>query len=377
MFKPGTEYYIWAAGTYGRRLINFLRDNAPELKVIAYIDNDPKKQGTMYQGLPVISWEEAKPTVPEKKIIISLSLPTQVRDFLLEQGYVENDDFFSEFAFLPRYFWATQRKIVTPNVLIFTNNNCCCKCDGCYAYIPYVKKSFSCSLESFKHTADLMFKHFDKCLNINIVGGETLLNKNVADLCVYLKENYSHKFATMNIATSGIIIPSDEEMQKFAFAKTEFSLSDYVDTDERAAKNLPIVIEKCKQFGVHYYRDRQCDRDVWFDLGNPYEINITDPEVLKSNFNKCFKTVTSCLDGKLFGCFMQHWRWLATGVSAPQGDDWFDLNQEVTEESREKLYRILSYQPELGYHSGCANCGGTFTSYLDTHPEMRLALNER
>jgi len=364
MFEKRTEYYIFAAGTYGRRLINFLCDNAPELKIIAYIDNDPKKQGTVYQGLSVISYEKAKPTLPQKKIIISLSLPTQVRDFLLAEGYVENEDFFSEFGFLPRYFWAVHKKIVTPNVLIFTNNSCICKCDGCYAYIPYVKKSFSCSLENFKNTTDLMFKHFDKCLNINIVGGETLLNKNVADLCVYLRENYASKFGTMNIATSGILIPSDEDMKKFAFAKTEFSLSDYTESDERAKKNLPLLIEKCKEFGVHCYRDRQCDREVWFNLGNPYEINITDSEQLKTNFNKCFKTVTSCLDGKLFGCFMQHWRWLATGISEPHGDDWFELEQDVTSESREQLYKILSYQPKLGYHTGCAHCGGTFTPYL-------------
>jgi hypothetical protein len=364
MFKPETEYYIFAAGTYGRRLINFLRDNAPSLKIIAFIDNDQNKQGTIYQGLPVISWDKAKENVPRVKIIISLSLPTQLRDFLLAKGYKENDDFYSEFSFLPRYFWAIEKKIVTPNVLIFTNNNCVCNCDGCYAYIPYVKKPFVCSLESFKKTADLMFKHFDKCLNINIVGGETLLNKSVADLCVYLRENYAHKFGTMNIATSGILIPSDEEMKKFAFAKTEFSLSDYVQTDERAAKNFPLLIEKCREFNVHCYRDRQCDREVWFDLGDPYKINITDPEELKSNFNKCFKTVTSCLDGKLFGCFMQHWRWLATGISEPQDDDAFDLNQDVTEQSRELLYKIISYQPKLGYHTGCAHCGGTFTPYL-------------
>jgi hypothetical protein len=181
-----------------------------------------------------------------------------------------------------------------------------CKCDGCFAYVPYVKKPFVCSLESLKNTADLMFKHLDKCSNMNICGGETLLNKSVADFCVYLRENYAHKFATMNIATNGIIVPSDEAMKKFAFAKTEFSLSDYTKTDERAAKNLPLLIEKCKKFGVHYYRDRQCDREVWFDLGNPYEINITDPEELKSRFNRCFKIIGSGLDGKLFACFIQH-----------------------------------------------------------------------
>lgn len=369
MFEKDTEYYIFAAGTYGRRLINFLRENAPDINIIAYIDNDKKKQGTIYQELPVISYEEAKPNLPHNKIIISLSLPTQVRDFLLKEGFVENKDFFSEFGFLPKYFWVVQKKIVTPNVLIFTNNSCVRNCDGCYAYIPYVKKAFSCSFESFKSTADLMFKHFDKCLNVNIVGGETLLNKNVADLCVYLRENYSHKFGTMNIATSGILIPSDEDMKKFAFAKTEFSLSDYVNIDERAKNNLPLLIEKCEEFGVHYYRDRQTDQEVWFDLGNPYEINITDEEQLKENFNKCFKTVTSCLDGKLFACFMQHWRWLATGISEPHGDDVFDLTQEVTKKSREQLYKILSYQPELGYHTGCAHCGGTFTPYLPKDKE--------
>ena len=364
MFKSNIDYYIWAAGTYGRRLITFIRMNAPNINVVAFIDNDPMKQGTKYHSLPVISWEEARQNVPQVKIIISMSLPTQVRDFLLDEGYKENEDFFSEFTFLPRYFWETERKIVTPNVLILTNNSCVCKCNGCYAYIPYVKTPFVCSLSSFKSTADLMFKHFDKCLNINIVGGETLLNKNVADLCVYLHENYSEKYGTMNIATSGIVIPTDTDMEKFAFAKTEFSLSDYSNTDIRAQRMLPKLIEKCIKFKVHYYRDRQCDREVWFDLGNPYLINIKDPEELKLRFNKCFKTVTSCLDGTLFGCFMQHWRWLATGISEPNGDDAFDLGQNVTEQSRDTLYRILSYQPELGYHTGCAHCGGTFTPYL-------------
>jgi hypothetical protein len=51
------------------------------------------------------------------------------------------------------------------------------------------------------------------------------------------------------------------------------------------------------------------------------------------------------------------------------------LTREVTDASREELYKIVSYQPELGYHTGCAHCGGTFTFYSETHPDQGSECN--
>lgn len=365
MTQSKNEYYIWAAGTYGRRLVNFLRENAPEVNVIAFIDQDSRKKGTVYNGLPVIDWENAKLNVPRVKVIISMSLPTEPRDFLLREGFIEFEDFFTDLSFVPRYFWETKKQLVISNTVVLPTNRCPLNCDGCYAYVPYAKKKFVCDFESLKKNINELFKHIDKSINLNMSGGETLLNKAIPDFCVYLHDNLSDKYMTHNITTSGTILPTDEDMKKFAYAKTEFSISNYSEINETAREIHPQLLEKCDKFGVYHYLDRQCDHGLWFDLGNPYEINITDSIELSSRFNRCFKTTSSCLDGKLFACVMQHWRYVATGVSAPNDDDYFDLSNDVTEDSRERIMRVITRQPKLSYQLGCMNCGGTFTSYVE------------
>jgi hypothetical protein len=111
-------------------------------------------------------------------------------------------------------------------------------------------------------------------------------------------------------------------------------------------------------------------------VGNPYEINITDQGELKERFTKCIKPVAGLCEGKLLACFYQHWCTLATGISAPKGDDSFDLEIEPTDLSKEELARFISHRPVNGYHTGCAHCGGTFTPYLETHPAQTAISNE-
>lgn len=58
---------LWGAGTIGSRFINHLRD----VEVIAYIDSDVKKVGTLWMNKPIISFEEYREKYSDIYIIIS------------------------------------------------------------------------------------------------------------------------------------------------------------------------------------------------------------------------------------------------------------------------------------------------------------------
>ena len=94
------NYCLWGAGTYGARTIEFMKK---DLTFQAIIDNNPKKQGTSFCGLPVISFDEAKKAFPESKIVLALNVPTVVRGMLLSLGLEENRDFYTLHDFIPRF----------------------------------------------------------------------------------------------------------------------------------------------------------------------------------------------------------------------------------------------------------------------------------
>lgn len=97
---------IFGAGRNGRYLLNRL----PVDSVLCYADNDPKKWGTNYVGLPVISFEELKKETEIKEIQVILSVNS---DEMREQLKANGIAFFNIFGQENNYFMrpGVQQKI--------------------------------------------------------------------------------------------------------------------------------------------------------------------------------------------------------------------------------------------------------------------------
>lgn len=63
------EYYLFGAGDYGRRALSILGKD----RVIAFLDNDPKKSNTVIDEIPVLLFSDIKEKIAGSQILISVS----------------------------------------------------------------------------------------------------------------------------------------------------------------------------------------------------------------------------------------------------------------------------------------------------------------
>jgi hypothetical protein len=345
------EYYLWCAGTYGTRLIEFMKK---ELIFKAAIDSNPAKQGTIFQGIPVISFDEAMSSLPEVKIVIATNWPSPIGNFLSKQGFVRNKDFFFMHDFIPRYYWDKHRLLAAKSVDVIVTTKCNMNCKGCYVFMPMAEKRQHLSAAQVMTDMDLLFSHIDLAVCLNICVGESLLNKELSDICLSIYKKYAGRYGWILVQTNGTIMPSNAEMKRFSDSNAYFCISSY--PENAGARDE--LIEKCIAFGIDWGYNGSGKQDRWFDFGDPRVVKETAPEKLRLLYAGCWQPGMANYDGSLYVCMQQAWAKAVVGVGSLECDDAFDLRQPMTDESRNTLYSIVARQPERGYVSHCARCNG-------------------
>lgn len=347
------EYYIWGAGTYGERLIEFMKD---DLTFKAVIDNDPAKQGTTFHGLPVISYDEAKKDLPRVKIVIAINIPSKAQALLLSEGFVKDKDFFVIHSFIPRYFWSKDRTLVIKAADIAATTICTMKCEGCFTLIPIVKKRSNLNTESILGDIDLLFAHIDRVMNVNFCVGESLLNEDIPYIVNQVYEKYRDRYSCLSVQTNGTVMPADNALQSISKAKALVVIANYPESTAATKK----LIEKCDEFDVSwFYNSGGGSREKWLDMGDPHILREDDPQKLRELFARCWQPGMALYNGHLYICASQAWSHLVAEVGTLEPGDAFDLRQPKTESSQEELYKVISRQPpERGYLSHCARCNG-------------------
>lgn len=352
------EYYIWGAGTYGRRIIEFMQN---DLTFKAVIDNDPKKQGTLFHGVPVISFDEAKSNLPEIKIVIALNVPTVIREFLLAEGFVEYQDFFTLHDFIPQFYWRKNKSLIIKSVDFAVTTKCNMKCRACQALIPFAAHSGHITTENIMRDLDLLFSQIDSAMTLNICCGESLLNKALPEICASIYKKYSNRYHSLLVQSNGTVLPTDDVMRIFSESRATIVTSSYPEN----AKSIDKLIEKCKEFNIQWYSNSSGDRAYWYDLGDPNIVNEIDSNKLRTRYTRCWKPGMGLYNGWLYICASQLWSHLVAEVGMRENGDAFDLRQIKTEESREELYKIISRcPPKAGYISHCVRCESVMNPYV-------------
>lgn len=346
------EYFIWGAGTYGKRLTEF---TSGDITFKAVIDNAPKKQGKLFCGLDVISYEEAKKILPQVKVVVSPVQPRSIIAFLKNEGFVQNEDFYSVYQFLPRYYKELD-KLAPMAVCLAATTACNMNCTGCQSYINLAKNGKHFDTDKLKSDVDLFFTHIDAVMHLCFNCGESLLNaKAVAEICLYVYENYADRYHTLSLITNGSVIPSDEAMNIFSKSDVIFSVSEYAKFPQKKEE----LFKKCGEYNVPIFNNTTCISENWYDLGDPRI--ISDEKCEKIRQEGCWTTGVGLSGGLLYTCASQMWAHEVAGIGELNPGDAFDLRQPVTKETREEAYRVISTQPELGYVSHCARCNGVMT----------------
>lgn len=134
------------------------------------------------------------------------------------------------FKFFYRYFkW---RFILTHKPSLFhieykLTSLCTLKCKDCCHNTPYFKENLNpVSFETFKNEIDLLLKSVDRIYVLTLIGGESLLNKDLYKMVKYARSKKQILF--VDITTNATIIPKETLINELKNKKDVFVwVSDY------------------------------------------------------------------------------------------------------------------------------------------------------
>ncbi|MDE6567434.1 MAG: hypothetical protein K2K70_06855, partial [Lachnospiraceae bacterium] len=134
-----------------------------DVKVLLVIDGDENKQGKDWNGIPIVSFEDARKRIGKQKIVIMTAHTAynEISQFLCKQGMKEFRDFCSIGQFICEWFWNVKEMNCLYHVDMTITTRCTFRCKHCNMFIPYYKEQRDCTFEELKTNVDLLFSRMD------------------------------------------------------------------------------------------------------------------------------------------------------------------------------------------------------------------------
>lgn len=384
---------IYGAGFQGL-LAAYLLDKQG-IKVLCFGDQDIRKQGTTYYGLPVYSPEEMKRRYPDAVPIVT---PYNLRPAF---EYVKNElaygertvtpfSLFLEFDssgfevlpeipawFHPESLNYTVDMFLKQCVNLLTNHPiisvefsvseiCNLRCKNCTSLMPCYQHPKSFSYEDVIHDV-LTVLQGRMTHHILIEGGEPFLWKPLPKLLRALCELPT----LMNIfpVTNGTVIPDSELLDALKHPKVSVRISDYGSVSKKE-RLIPILQEN----HVKYILSLQ----KWFELctfhrkpqkGEPLRKIVSDCCKLEGN------AAPYVIDGKLYRCPIQaHLHRL--GIFLSDERDYIDLRRS-DDDLQTKISDFLNVQKTPDVVRLCRHCNGRGYTGIEVPPAEQLAPGEK
>lgn len=353
-------------GQVGKRYIE-LFEKKYEIKCI--VDN--KCELTSWRDIPIISMQEMFSVRNGEKIVVfaSRTVYLSIKKSLEEYGLLENIDFCKFDDFISYWYWEIKKKNVLREVHMSVTTNCTFRCRKCNMFMPHFKCGYQYELDDLKSDFDLFFSRIDFVYVFSLLGGEPLLNKELASIIQELKKCYGDKIGRIEIITNGSILPWKELLDTFRKCDVTLRISDY-SAQIPYKKRLKEVCDLLEENQINYslessltwsdfmFPDRECDK-------------IKD---VRRHMLCCAPEFHGLNDGKFYYC---HVAWSAekAGLIKLQNTDYLELkslNKEDIYECR-KIVEHASGKIEGGYVSlceYCMGCGSDNKNYIAVGEQM-------
>ncbi len=272
--KPIVLFGVLAMGSIAKKSL----DNLGKA-VQCFCDNNKKKQGTIIEGLEVLSVQEAYNKYPDAKIIIcSFRKETvdEVKKQLKKIGFLSVED---SFALL--YYYQTQimKRPVDKNEFektimtlknrtnSFTLNRvslpittkCTLRCQDCGALIPHIKNPINYDKEDIVRSVMNLANSVDAIKEILIFGGEPFIHKDLIEICERISK--ISKVGQILIITNATINLELDKMNKLKKSVLYISISDY----GPLSKEKLSLAEMAKRVGICVEITEQARS--WTDFG--------------------------------------------------------------------------------------------------------------
>lgn len=246
------KVYVYGAGSIGAKIEDCLNKYGLDLE--GYLDS--YKTGE-FRGKKIYSLTDIS---PEDSVIISVVNTNSILEIfkLLKKAGVRkvywyydayqdcssSNNFFEDQC-LDMSDWSTD---VMPHIELHISDMCNLNCRGCTHFSPLFNE-VNAILEQKISDVRKIKRLFEEVFRIDILGGEPLLNPQLKEYVIKLREELPKTF--IQIYTNGILIPKLEEavLQAIHDSNVGISISEYLPTHNMISQ----IREKLDEFNIRYH----------------------------------------------------------------------------------------------------------------------------
>lgn len=302
---------LWGAGKVGSVVAHAAEKHG--LNVKAFVDTAKDKQGTKFCGYDVISPRELYDNYPEAVVIVSCGYPTVYQDLLssnikkvydphfllMEVDFVGyNSGLTNEFATrmvesaLRNYAMIFGKGFLIERLIFVITDKCTLNCQNCDGYIPYHIHPRTDSISSIIESYEEIIKVCGYVDAIDIMGGETLLHPNIAELTEFFVND--NRCGKVTIISNGTILPNDRLTNVMKSRKVVFRLSDYGQLSRKKEEIIKLFDSEDIKYELTNY-------PYWDKIPIIEKQNETLHQV-QAKYSTCTANVLYIKHGKLFQC---------------------------------------------------------------------------
>lgn len=346
---------------FGRTAIRNIDKLAQDFEISMIIDNNPEIHGKKYQKCEVVSFNEAKVRIRNKKIVVATSSVAyvEISEQLKAIGMQENIDFCRLKDFMAEWYWKNREQVCLSQTFSSITSKCTFNCKYCNFFMPY----FKCDADHYEYDENDILEDFDNYFKVvdyvaswSIIGGEPLLNKNLPQIIDKVYQHYHSKIGYIQVISNGSIVPEQSLITTMQKCNVRMRLSDYthvIQYNEKLQQVKQCLEENNIPYDMSVYTQ-------WYDLGTRMDVipELDSVEKITKHMKLC---ATGChqLNDKRFYFCGQGFARSKKGLCTLKEGDFIELQKCTgSVEDKEMILKYCMGYPPKGYISVCSTCYG-------------------
>ena len=352
-WKYISQLVIYGFGKVAHDNIDFFKSSFN----IAYIvDSDKEKCNCEFKGISVKHVDDVKNDLKNYKIVIMTANRNAalVGEDLEKFGLKSGKDFCSMEQFLTEWFWNYKKKVCLMEVHSTITSRCTLKCKHCNMFMPYYKEHVDYTAKDILENLELLFRHVDYIVAYEILGGEPLINGELADMIRQIGDRYGNRIGNIGIITNGTLLPDEQLIEISKKYNVKYDFSDYTDIVDYK-KRFDAAVKIVSDAGLRYSVNRSLR---WCDFGFPVNNRMYDFDKVREHMLSCGPIFHGLNDGKYYYC---HVSWSADKAKLLKNvsDDYINLRTlDDDDRAKEAILEHSNGNMAKGFVKLCKICGG-------------------
>ena len=352
-WKYISELVVYGFGKVAHDNIDFFKCSFN----IAYIvDSDKEKCNCEFKGISVKHVDDVKDDLKNYKIVIMTANRNAalVGEDLEKFGLQSGKDFCSMEQFLTEWFWNYKKKVCLMEVHSTITSRCTLKCKHCNMFMPYYREHVDYTAKDILEDLELLFRHVDYIVAYEILGGEPLINGELADMIRQIGDRYGNRIGNIGIITNGTLLPDEQLIEISKKYNVKYDFSDYTDVVDYK-KRFDSAVKIVSDAGLRYSVNRSLR---WCDFGFPVNNRMYDFDKVREHMLSCGPIFHGLNDGKYYYC---HVSWSADKAKLLKNvsDDYIDLRTlDDDDRAKEAILEHSNGNMAKGFVKLCKICGG-------------------